>query len=187
MDLRLLNVDYYRGIKQRFLERPLRPVFAAFQRVGITPNHITVFGFLSGSLSLLFIGSNPLMYIAFTLLVLLSDGLDGLYARAINKADRKGHLFDKGFDFIGGLSVYIAAWLILDLPLAAVAGVFYTIANILLFVWRLDAVAGASCDFRIFLAFGLPVAGLYWDIFKFLVVFPVRSLIMRRRGYAQVS
>ncbi len=179
MDVRLLDVDFYRGIKQRLLERPMAPFLRFLKNAGVEPNHITVAGFVINCITLPFMASNLPVFFLGTVLVYIFDGLDGLYARAAGKVTRNGHLLDKGLDFVSGLTVYFAGWILLDLPLALPAIIVYTLTNAMLFVLKLDGAGGSSCDFRLFSALGLPGVGLVWDIGKMMIFFPVRVMLLR--------
>lgn len=156
------------------------PLFRRMRRVGITPNHITIVSFIFCVISAYAFPSHTVIFPLFLVLSYICDGLDGLYARSLHLLTRTGHLLDKSLDTLGGCLFYIQAIRILHLPLAPWAFALYGVHFVLMFALRVDREVGASCDFRIFSMFGLHQIGLIWDVCKFTIFAPLRTVILLR-------
>lgn len=85
---------------RKLIDKPLDAVGKKLGLFGVTANSVTIFGFISGILSIIFIANDSLNYaLLFLCLNRLSDGLDGAVARASKLSDFGGFL-DIVSDFI---------------------------------------------------------------------------------------
>ena len=77
---------------RKLIDKPLDVVGKKLGLFGVTANSVTIFGFISGILSIIFIANDSLNYaLLFLCLNRLSDGLDGAVASVI--VHKKGPLF----------------------------------------------------------------------------------------------
>lgn len=89
-----------------------QPVAVGFGRLGLTPNHLTLIGFLIAMLAA--VAAAQQAWLAAGLLVLFGgvfDLFDGALARATNRVSRLGAFYDSVFDRWGEGVVYVGiAW-----------------------------------------------------------------------------
>ena len=65
-----------------------------FLRFGISANLITLFSFVMGVLAIYYLFTNQFLFILFTILHLIGDGLDGVIAKVAKKETKQGYLLD---------------------------------------------------------------------------------------------
>ncbi len=114
-------------------ERAFEPVVGAFERVGATPNQVSVLSFVVAVAAAgAFYAATPETYVTGALLVALSgllDAVDGQLARRMGTASAQGDMLDHTLDRYSDLVLLIGiaggldAW---ALGLFAVTGVFLT-------------------------------------------------------------
>ncbi len=94
------------------LDRPLKALAAACVRVGLSPQTLTIAGFVLGlSASFLIAQQETGWALGLILLSRLADGLDGAVARLSHSASDRGAFLDISFDFLFYASVPLAfAW-----------------------------------------------------------------------------
>lgn len=126
-----MTLDQFRG----FADRLTAPFVTAADRIGLTPNGISLLAFIAAilaGLSFGFAGEEPLLYLSGAVLVAcngLLDLVDGALARKQGVSSRAGDLLDHVLDryadivIIAGLAAGISAYAI---GLAAVTGVLMT-------------------------------------------------------------
>jgi archaetidylinositol phosphate synthase len=91
------------NLKKQF-ESAIKALVKPISKVGLTPNHITIFGVITALFAAWLIVKhvkNPVMLVYAGLMILLSgllDTIDGLLARTTNKVSRFGGFFDSVSD-----------------------------------------------------------------------------------------
>lgn len=129
---------------ERLLLRPLRrcatPAFGAaarlLQRVGVSPNAVSLTQIPLGVVIAWQLGQNPTLALALFVLALLLDGLDGTLARLSGRASGYGALVDQVADHVRELTVmagFAAAGLISG-GVATMYAAAYPLLNALLWI-----------------------------------------------------
>jgi len=120
--------DVERGRQQAFAlarTRWLGGIVKPLQRLGITADHVTLFGLLLLIPYACFFTSRPGLAVAFLLASVLLDGVDGVYARVTGTASEGGALTDVCADHVGMVATVL---LIIHHGLAnAVAAAYYAV------------------------------------------------------------
>lgn len=91
------NYDKYENIFDLIIKKTFDNIYPLFKKLNITPNHLTLIGFICGLLGAYYLYKNNLTYFSiFWLLAVLFDTLDGDYSRKYKMYSE----FGKWFDFI---------------------------------------------------------------------------------------
>jgi len=84
----------------------VRPFILFFNKIGITPNMLTLFGLLMLIPFVYFFFFNPWISFLFLILNLFFDGVDGSLARFLKKDSSVGEFLDKGADYFSFIVVF---------------------------------------------------------------------------------
>ncbi len=129
---------------ERLLLRPLRgaaaPIFVGIarvlQRLGVTPNVVSLAQIPVGILVAWQIGQNPVIALGLFIFALLLDGIDGTLARVSGRASAYGALVDQCADHVRELTVIagFAAAGLLSGGVATMYAAAYPLLNALLWI-----------------------------------------------------
>ncbi|MEK6255884.1 MAG: CDP-alcohol phosphatidyltransferase family protein [Chloroflexota bacterium] len=123
----LLSVNYWKSLSSRLVS----PLVNILILLRISPNMLTLLAFLSALASAYYLFGNQTLFIAFMLLNLLLDVLDGQLARKLETTSSFGDRFDKFSDSFFGVLLLIKTGIVLDQPLAYVGLTLYLLHMLL--------------------------------------------------------
>lgn len=83
----------------------VKPLVNFLDRLGVTPNMLTIIGFIFSLISVFFLFENHLLFFLFNFLHSVMDNLDGDLARASGKVTNTGIILDHTLDHIGALII----------------------------------------------------------------------------------
>jgi len=147
----------------------LKPLAIGFEKVGIKPNHLTVFGLLFGIISFFLISNSRLTLGAFFLLLSgLMDALDGCLARVSGQVSEFGGFLDSVLDryvdilVLVGIGLYGIDWVIVIVAVTGSLLVSYTRARAEKVIPKCDVGFAERAERIIIICVGLVFSRYLW-------------------------